>query len=144
MWVRGSERTTTASGAALWALYEDPVAWPSWDPSLVAVEHDGLLQAGSAGRLRPRGGPAIRFQVIDVVPGRSFTTASRLPGATLAIAHLLESSDGLTTMRHEVRVHGPLSSFFGPFVGRAVAAGLPVALQRLTSLAEDAAPAKSP
>ncbi len=64
--------TTTASPAAVWALWGDVATWATWDPAVEAVALDGPFAAGTAGTMSLRGGIEAPFTLEVVSPGERY------------------------------------------------------------------------
>ena len=131
-----------ATADAVWRRYADVASWPTWDAGVRACTLDGPFTAGTTGRLVPADGPAVRFTVSRVEPGRGFADRSalphpRLPLATLAFEHTLAPlPGGGTRITHRVRAEGLLGTVVARLLGPKLAEGLPVAVRALARLAE--------
>lgn len=130
--------TTSATPAQLWQRYVDPTTWPEWDHELDWVRVDGPFAAGTAGVLKPAGGPKTKFRVAEVTEQSSFTDVSSLPFAKMTFSHRIEPTAAGTRFTHAVTITGPLSPLFGRVIGRKIVTGLPHAMQTLGQLAERA------
>lgn len=63
-----TSRTIAAPPARAWDLVVDVRHWPSWGPSVRAVRGvDGRITAGTTGHVVPVVGPALPFEVTDLV-----------------------------------------------------------------------------
>lgn len=63
--------TISAPAARVWRILTDTRQWPTWGPSIRAVDcPDRHIRAGSRGRVRTAGGIWLRFRVTAFVPGR--------------------------------------------------------------------------
>lgn len=135
MWIAEASAVTTASPDAIWALYEQVRSWKEWDQEVEWSRLDGPFEVGSAGVLKPKGGPASRFRLTGVERGRRFSDITRLPLATLAFEHTLTPTEGGTRIHHQVTIRGPLAFLFSRVIGRKIAAGLPHAVGALAQAA---------
>jgi uncharacterized protein YndB with AHSA1/START domain len=140
---------TTAAPEAVWRLWEDVPAWPQWDEGLDEISLEGPFAVGARGRIKPTGGPAWPFTLIEVDPGRAFTDETRLPLCQLRFAHTLApAADGTTAVTLRVSFHGPLRPLFQRVIGKDIARELASQMQRLVDVAEgqeagEASPAPS-
>lgn len=128
------ERTveTSASPAAVWALWQDTSAWPTWDESITAVEMNGPFEVGTAGTMHLTDGMAVPFTLTEITPGVGFADRSELPGLVLRFTHRVTPSAGGATVTLRVDVEGEQAAEVGP----AVAGDIPESLAGLVAHAE--------
>jgi hypothetical protein len=138
MWSFEHTERTTAAAPRLWERYSDPASWPDWDHETESVTLDGPFAAGTRGRLKPKAGPATKFEIVEVTDGRSFTDVSFLPLARMRFSHTIDPQPDGAAITHKVTITGPLSPLFGRLIGKKVAAELPGAMRRLGELAAEA------
>ena len=112
-----SERSS-ASPAAVWALWSDPARWPDWNDQLESAELEGELAVGQTARVKFRRGGRMQFRIVALEPERVFTDEARLPGARLGHEHRLQPSGGGVEITHRLYVAGPLSGPFSLLLGR--------------------------
>jgi hypothetical protein len=135
-WSTEASAVTPATPEHVWALYEQVSAWKAWDHEVESSQLDGPFQAGTTGVLKPKGGPASKFQLTAVERARRFADVTRLPLARLAFEHTLTPIQGGTRIHHRVTIDGPLTFLFSRVIGRKIAAGLPHAVQSLAQAAK--------
>ena len=87
----------------VWSTLTDIERWPEWTRSVTKVERldDGDLRVGSRARIRQPGMPPLVWEVTELVPGESFSWASKVPGVTTTGGHRLaagspDSGDSVT------------------------------------------------
>lgn len=124
-----ASRTIAAPAAVVLRLFRDTSAWPAWGPSVRAVRGvDGLVEQGSRGHVVPVVGPALPFEVTELVDDGA------LGGRwSWRVA-------GVAATTHEVRRHRSLTgacvaSFGVPTLAAPYLAVCVVALRRLEDLA---------
>lgn len=116
--------------------------WPEWNTDTEWVRLDGPCETGATGRLKPKGGPAVRFTVTSWVPGERFVDVSSLVGARLTFDHTTRpTSDGGTRVDVAVTLTGPLAPVWRAIMGRGIAASLQADLDALCAAAVSAQPA---
>jgi len=99
--------TTTASPAAVWAKWSDPVDWPSWDEGLEKVTLDGEFAVGATGELTVAGRPPLAYVLTEVRPGEAFTDETTMPGGVLRFSHRIEpAGDGRWLLTHRLEIDG--------------------------------------
>ena len=129
--------STTARAEAVWALWTDVQTWPSWDDELEAATLDGPFREGARGRLRPTSGLSARFMIEDVVPGRAYTLATRLPLGWLRVRRTLNVAGDRVELTHAVTFSGLGGHLLAGRLGPRFRHALPVVMDRLRTLAEE-------
>jgi Polyketide cyclase / dehydrase and lipid transport len=81
---------TEASAAEVWSLLAEPARWHEWSPYVAGAEGLGgpEVEAGAVGAVILRGGVRIGAEILEVVPGRSWTW--RVKG--LEVRHEVEAT----------------------------------------------------
>jgi uncharacterized protein YndB with AHSA1/START domain len=66
---------TEAPAAAVWSLLAEPARWHEWSPYVAGAEGLGEpeVEAGAVGTVVLRGGLRIGVEILEVVPGHSWT-----------------------------------------------------------------------
>lgn len=131
------EQTTTASKAAIWGIWMDVANWHQWDTELISAEASSALTLHTIGTLQPKTGPKSQFIVTELTDGESFTFQTKLPFATLDVAHYFTDSTK-TTFVHEVIFGGPLAFIFSRVLGGTFRKALPGVLVNIQQIAESA------
>lgn len=134
-----AQLTSDVRPEAFFARWADMATWPHWNTDTEWVRLDGPFRTGATGTLKPKGGPATRFVVTALVPGREFTDVSLLPGARLTFQHLVTvAAGGATTVSVRVTLAGPLAFFWNAVLGKGIAKSLGADLARLEAAARAA------
>ncbi len=117
-----------APPAAAWAVISRYEHWPTWGPSVAAVDPvRGDVTAGATGHVRGPVGPWIPFRVDEVDPGRRWTW------------HVA----GIPATGHRVEADGPEACrvvFEVPVWALPYAVVCRLAINRIAGLARDVAP----
>ncbi|GAA0919995.1 SRPBCC family protein [Virgisporangium aurantiacum] len=128
---------STAPPTAFFARWADHATWPEWDPDTLWVRMDGPVGPGATGRIKPRGGPAVRFTVSVYDPPTEYTDVAALMGARLTFRHTATvTEDGKTVVTAHASLAGPLSRLWATVMGRGFRDAVPTALARLVELVE--------
>ncbi|MGL5825246.1 MAG: SRPBCC family protein [Nocardioides sp.] len=127
---------STAPAAAFFARWIDHDSWPHWSPGTRWVRLDGPAALGTTGRLKPTGGPAVRFTITAFTPNREYTDTSRLPGATLVFEHVAEEGDHGTRLSVRVTMAGLLAPGWARIMGGGFRESAQADLDRLVALVE--------
>lgn len=131
------EVTSTATPAAVHAVWADVARWPIWDPEVRSARIDGPFAVGTRGRLVPVRGRPSAFTVTELdAPGRHVLEVD-LPLARLRLVRTAAASPGGSVLAHEVTLAGPLGPGFALVLRRRFARALPQAVDGVRRLAED-------
>jgi hypothetical protein len=129
--------SSAAPPAAFFDRWADMTTWPEWNLDTAWVKLDGPFTQGSTGTLKPKGGPVVSFVIERLSPNTDFVDVSRLYGARLKFAHLVnERPDGGSDVTVTVSMTGPLSRLWRVILGRGLAASAQPDLDRLAAVAE--------
>jgi uncharacterized protein YndB with AHSA1/START domain len=81
-----------APAAEVWSLIAEPRRWREWSPYVAGGEGLGTpeVEAGAKGAVVLRGGVRIGAEILDVIPGRSWTWQVK----GLRIRHEVEPAPG--------------------------------------------------
>lgn len=109
-----------AAPTRVWAILAALEQWPTWTPSMSALE---CLEPGPPGigmRVRitqPRLRPAV-WEIDDWRSGRGFSWFTRSPGLRLYASHALEACEGGCVLRLCLRLEGLLARPVAWLAGR--------------------------
>lgn len=112
-----SERSS-ASPAAVWALWADAKRWPEWNEQLDWAEVAGELAPGTQATVKFKRGGRMVFQVADAEPERLLTCEARLPLARYGHEHRVEPRGAGSEITHRLYLRGPLAGLFSVLFGR--------------------------
>lgn len=124
--------TTTAGPDAVWTLWADVGSWHAWDPAVEAVALEGTFGEGAAGTMTLAGGVEAPFTLEVVEPGRRYLDRLTMGELVIEIDHVVRAEGDGAVVTVATTVTGPGADDVGPMVTR----DAPVALARLTALAE--------
>ena len=109
---------TSASPAAVWALWADPERWPEWNDQLDSAELRGPLEPGSEAAIKYKRGGRMVFKVVAVTPERLLLNEARLPLARFGHEHRVEPTGSGSEITHRLYLKGPASALFSLLFGR--------------------------
>lgn len=137
MWSAAHTETVDAGSEAVWRLWGDPAAWPTWDSTLERAALDGPLAAGATLMIKPAASGPVRFEVVDAEFGRGFTSRTRLPFAVMSVEHrLYEPCPGRTALTYRVTIVGPLWRVWARVFQRGLERNVPATVRSLAGAAE--------
>ena len=109
------------------------------DPDTDWIRLDDPVATGTGGRLKPKGGPSVRFVISTCSPPHEYTDTSHLPGARLVFRHTAARVGDATELHADVSISGPLSRIWALTLGRGFRTSAQADLDRLVRLVEDVA-----
>ncbi len=123
----------------IWRIWSDVSEWPSFDPSLEWANLNGPLAPLALGTLKPKGWMSSQFWVSEATPNKSFSTISKLIGATMTFEHCLRELDEQSVeITHRLTIEGSLATLYHLLMGSKLKRELAVSVNNLRSLAEAA------
>jgi hypothetical protein len=121
--------TTTATAAAVWALWNDPGTWAVWDPAVEAVTIE--LVEGAEGTIT-LSGFEVPLVVERVAPGSGYLSRITMGELVIRIDHVVTDTDAGADIVVITTIAGPGASDVGPMVVH----DAPVALATVCAMAE--------
>lgn len=109
----------------IWKLFEDVNAWPSWDPELEWVKFKGEFKAGNSFLLKPKGGPRVRIELLEVRPFEYFKDVIRFPLAKMFDEHIFEDTKDGLKITNVITVKGILGFLWVKLVAKNLADSMP-------------------
>lgn len=136
MLITEHSKTTTASAEKIWSLWEDISNWNKWDDGIDFSELNGEFKAGTEGFLKPKGGPKLKFKLLEVVENKRFKDVTKLPFTKLIFTHDIKEENGKRIVTHKVEMAGPLSWLFNKILGQGFKNDVPGSVESLIKTAE--------
>jgi Polyketide cyclase / dehydrase and lipid transport len=129
--------TSSASPSAFFGRWIDHSTWGEWSPDTEWVRLDGDPALGTAGVIKPLGGPKTRFTISAFDPNHEYTDTSFLPGAKLVFQHLVTPNGRGSNLSVAVEVGGPLARIWAAIMGKNFRTSAQADLDRLVTLVEN-------
>jgi uncharacterized protein YndB with AHSA1/START domain len=126
--------TTSATPAAVWALWSDPASWSHWDPSIESVAFEGHFGEGAGGKMVLAGGVEAPVSIEIVEPGCRYLDRLAMGDLVIEIDHVVRAVDGGA----EVTVSTTVRGTGAEDIGALVTADAPKAMAALCAMAEGA------
>lgn len=134
--IAAAQQISKATPEAIFTLWSTVAHWPEWDEDIASAGLHGQFSLGSQGYVKPKGGPRATFTITEIMPNKSFTSVSHLPGARLLFSHALSREENHTLIRHTISISGRLAWLWSLLLGKSLRKGLQSAIDNLASLAE--------
>lgn len=135
----------SSSPDEVWALWADASQWPRWNDQLESAELHGELGVGTEATVKFKRGGNMRFEVVELEPGRLFVDEAKLPGCRFGHEHRVVRAPGGCEVTHRLYLRGPTSAVFATMFGRRKMRNSVVAfVERETELATRTPAAKAP
>ena len=128
--------TTEASKSSVWKIWEDVANWNSWDHGIEFSSIEGPFAVGTAGKLKPKGGPILRTMLTEVTLLESFVDEARLPLTRIIVSHVMHEEGGMTKITNRVEMRGFLAPLFAILIGRDMKKNMPEEMAAMTQKAE--------
>ena len=120
-----SETTKEVTQEQIWKLISNVNHWKNWDNTIENAEIHGDFKAGTFFTLRPKGGPNVKIELVEVKPNSYFKDLTKFPLAKMYGEHFYENTkDGLKitiTMRNS----GPFAFLWNLIVMKDIVSHLP-------------------
>lgn len=113
----------------VWEYLTDVGSWPRWDTELVSAQLDGNFRRGASGKMVPKSGPNLSFELTKVVEGRSYVVVTPLYFGAIEMKRSVDSSKEGTVFTDDIRFTGPLGWLYGRVLGRGFRGVLPEVMQ---------------
>ena len=127
---------TDADPAAIWRIWSDVANWKDWDHGLRDTKFSGAFEQGAKGVVISLEGIRSKFELLEVLPGESYTLKSSLVGSSLFVKRYLGTHDGRTTFTHEVWFEGLTAGLFARLFGPKFRKLLPEVMARIDQQAQ--------
>lgn len=135
-------REIAAPAEKAWSFLSSVLAWPTWLPTVSAVEavQGDALERGAKFRVvQPRLRPQV-WTVTEFQPGRRFTWESKTPGLSLWAAHEVRSTGPAScAVELEFRFAGPVGALLGVLFGPTTRKYIAIEAESLKTVCELAA-----
>lgn len=130
MWSKSHSVVTKAvTKEQMWNLFVDVNNWHTWDIGIEYAKLVGNFEKGNHFLLRPKGGPNVKVELLEVVENKRFLDVTNFPLAKMYDEHLFEeTSDGLK-ITNIITVKGLLGFLWVKLVAKKIVDALPIDVQ---------------
>jgi hypothetical protein len=126
MWTHHFEKKTNLPLEKLWKVIADVAGWVNIDHNIDQLEINETPKQGAKFKLKPKGGPTLKFVIDTFNPPTEYADLCEMPGAKMKTLHTFERiSENETLIKIDIEIKGTLSWIWGKLVGKKHASGLP-------------------
>lgn len=138
MWIRTHSKTYQGVNKEdIWRLWIDVNHWAKWHGDLDYCKMTGPFVVGNHFILKPKGGPGVKIELIEVEEGIKFTDCTKFLGAKMVDTHSLEETEEGLRLSNTLVVTGPLRWLWIKLVAQHVANTVPDEMDALVNLARN-------
>ena len=119
----------------IWRIWTDVNNWSAWHGDLDYCKMNGDFKVGSFFMLKPKGAPAVKIELIDIVDGSKFTDCTTFFGAKMYDTHMMEETENGIRLTNKLVVTGILQFVWIKLVAQHVANTVPDEMDELVTLA---------
>lgn len=136
MWTKTHSKIYTGiQKDSVWRLWTDVNNWSTWHEDLDYCKMEGAFTVGNHFKLKPKGSPAVKIELVEIEEGKKFTDCTTFPGAKMYDTHELEETDQGLRLLNTLVVTGPLRWIWVKLVAQKVASTVPQQMDALVKLA---------
>jgi hypothetical protein len=118
----------------VWRVWADVDHYVRWHDDLDYCQLHGKFAVGSYFTLKPKGAPAVKVEIIELIENRKFVDCTRFFGAKMFDIHELEETQEGLKIKNTIQVTGLLSFLWVQLVAKKVAAAAPKETDSLVKL----------
>lgn len=131
MWTRThSIVTDKVTKEQIWKLFADVNNWHTWDEGIEFAKLEGRFEKGNCIKLRPKGGPDVKVELLETVENKMFLDVTKFPLAKMYDRHEFEETRKGLKIINTVTVKGILGFLWVKLVDRNLADALPTDMQK--------------
>jgi hypothetical protein len=105
----------------IWAVWIDVNNWRKWHSDIEYTKLAGEFRVGNKFILKPKKGPKVIIELLEVVPYRRFIDLTRFPLAKMYGIHDFIKNGNEIEIKTTMKVEGPLSFVWRKLVAEKVA-----------------------
>lgn len=135
MWIRSYAKVYQGiKKEDVWRIWTDVNHWTDWHDDLDYCKMDAPFAVRNFFMLKPKGAPAVKITLTEIIEGKKFTDCTRFFGAKMYDTHELEETPDGLRLTNTLWVTGPLKWLWIKLVAKNVADSVPSENQALVDL----------
>lgn len=125
MWSKTySKKVRGLKAEQVWQVWTNLNQWHTWQSDIEYAKLEGEFKVGNTFLLKPKGGPRVNIEIIEVKPNRQFMDLTRFPGAKMYGSHEFVNHGDELEIKTTMSIKGPLSFLWRKIVAEDVANGM--------------------
>lgn len=130
MWSKShSIVTKKVTKEQMWNLFADVNNWHTWDTGIEYAKLEGNFEKGNHFLLRPKGGPNVKVELLEVVENKRFLDVTNFPLAKMYDEHLFEETPDGLKITNIITVKGLLGFLWVKLVAKKIVDAMPLDVQ---------------
>jgi len=126
MWTRSHSITSKeVTKEQMWKLFANVNEWHTWDEGIEYARMQGRFEKGNHFLLKPKGGPEVKIELIEVNENQKFTDVTKFPLAKMYDEHRFDETPEGLKITSTLRVEGILGFVWRKLVAENIANALP-------------------
>jgi hypothetical protein len=121
----------------IWNIWTDINNWPKWHSDLEYCKLEEDFKVGACFLLKPKGAPAVKIEITEIIDGLSFTDCTRFFGARMYDTHSLEIKENGVVLINKLIVSGWLRWLWVLLVAKNVADSVPSETEALVNYSKN-------
>ena len=125
MWSKTYSKTVKGlSAEQVWKVWTDLNQWHTWQSDIEYAKLEGEFKVGNTFLLKPKGGPQVKIEIIQVAENKQFMDLTRFPGARMYGSHEFVMHGDELEIKTTMSIEGWLSLLWRKLVAEDVANGM--------------------
>jgi hypothetical protein len=126
MWTKSHSVVTQAvTKEQMWQLLSDVNNWHTWDEGIEFAKMEGTFVQGNHFLLKPKGGPKVNIQLIEVNQPHKFVDMTTFPLAKMYGEHTFEDTKEGLKITTTMKVEGILGFLWRKLVAQGIVDAMP-------------------
>lgn len=136
MWTKTySILTQEATKEQIWKLFTDVNTWHIHDKGIDYAKLEGKFEKGNYFIFKPKGGPKVKIELLEVIENRKYTDLTRFPLAKMIDEHILEDTPDGVKFTNIIYVKGILSFLWIKLVAKNIVKNMPFDMKQIINRA---------
>jgi hypothetical protein len=136
MWSKShSIVSAEATKEQMWKLFSDVNRWNEWDKGIEFAKMEGKFEKGNHFQLKPKGGPKVNIELVEVIENSKFTDFTKFPLAKMYGEHSFEETPQGLKVTTTMKVKGILTFLWVKLVAQNIVNALPEEMEQQVKFA---------